>query len=155
MSVIAAPVVPNCSPSDYEAGGIRELSRHQQIRIGKVGTLSAAVLEDRFYFPCAGRILGVTSFRRTAGSGAGAGGSTDVDVNLNGTSILAATKMEHENADGNATKVVGNLDTAHAAADDYGIVVAAGDYLEVQIDAIEAGATAPLGLYVQVDFLVG
>ena len=30
-----------------------------------------------------------------------------------------------------------------------------GDYLEVQIDAIETGATAPIGLAVQAEFVVG
>ena len=125
------------------------------MQIDAVGTLSAAVVAKRYYFPLPGRITGVSSFRRTAGAGEGAAGSTDVDVNVNGTSILAATKMEHENSDGDDTRVIGTLDTTLDAHDGYGSVVAAGDYVEVQIDAIEAGATAPIGLYVQIDYLVG
>lgn len=155
MAALTAPISPSASPSDADAAGLHNTVRHENVSIDLGGTLAAAVLEKRFYVPRAGRLMGVSSFRRTAGSGAGAGGSTDVDVNLNGSTVLAATKMEHENADGNGTRVVGTLLTSHAAYDGHGIAVVPGDYFEVQIDAIEAGATAPLGLFVQFDFLWG
>lgn len=156
MSEAMSPLAPNASPSDLEAANVPNTSRVQIVAVQVPGTLAAGIV-SRHYFRRPGRISRVESFRRTAGAGDGAGGSTDVDVNLNGTSILAATKMEHENSDGASTHVVGTLDTAHAAYDSANpsIEIAAGDYLEVQVDAIEAGATAPIGLAVQVEYIIG
>lgn len=156
MSAVASPLPIPCTPSDAEAGGLLDKTRRTVERFSLTGTLTAATF-FRHYFRVPGRIVRVESFRRTAASGVGAGGSTDVDVNLNGTSVLAATKMEHENSDGNGTHVVGTLDTAHAAYDStyLGIEVAIGDYLEVAVDAIEAGATGAVGLDVQVEYVVG
>lgn len=148
-------LAPHLSPSEQTASDALYYARHTLVEFHLSGALSAAVLQKRVYFPCTGRIMAVRSFRRTAASGDGAAGSTDVDVNLNGTSILAATKMEHEQSGGNNSAVVGVMDTEHAAWDGHGIVVGPTDYLEVQVDAIEAGANAPQGLTVQVTFLAG
>lgn len=157
MSAVSAPLPLNASPSDRAAAGSDNAARVQQVDFSKVGTLAAAIIEKRHYFTQAGVLTAVHSFRRTKAAGGGEGGSTDVDVNLNGTSILAATKMEHEFSSGQATRVDGVLDSAHAAysATLGGIVVAVGDYLEAEIDAIEAGGTAPLGLYVNATVRVG
>lgn len=156
MSAVASPLAPNASPSDLEAANALNTARVQIFDTQVPGTLATGIV-SRHYFRRAGRITRVESFRRTAGAGVGAGGSTDVDVNLNGTSILAATKMEHENSDGASTHVVGTLDTTHTAYDSANpsIEIAVGDYLEVQIDAIETGAAAPIGLAVQVEYIIG
>ena len=73
---------------------------------------------------------------------------------VNGTSILSAT-IQHENADGDDDRLQGVLDAALPAHDGHGYVVAAGDYVEVDIAAIEAGANAPEGLFVELDILEG
>lgn len=154
MSQAVSPVAPDAPLSTLEAAGLPKLWRREVVEFELAGTLSAAVLKKRHYIGKPGRIVGISSFRRTAASGVGAADSTDVDVNLNGTSVLSAT-IQHENASGNNDRLLGLLDSAHAAHDGYGVVVAPGDYLEVQIDAIEAGGTAPSGLFVQIDLMNG
>lgn len=154
MSVANNPLPPNASPSDLEAAGVHKLSRVRHIEFEAVGTIAAATLKKRVYFTEPGRIVAISSFRRTAASGVGAADSTDVDVNLNGSSILNAT-IQHENASGNNDHLAAVLKSDHAAYDGYGIVVAPGDYLDVDVDAIEAGGTAPSGLFLDVKVLVG
>lgn len=154
MSVASNPIAPNASPSDLEAAGVHKLSRVRHLEFEAVGTIAAATLKKRVYFTEPGRIMAISSFRRTAASGMGAADSTDVDVNLNGATILNDT-IQHENASGNNDHLAAVLKTTHAAYDGYGIVVAPGDYLDVDVDAIEAGATAPSGLFIDVKVLVG
>jgi hypothetical protein len=154
MSVANNPVAPNASPSDLEAAGVPKLSRVRHIEFEAPSTIAAATLKKRVYFTEPGRILSISSFRRTAASGVGAAGSTDVDVNLNGATILNAT-IQHENASGDDDHLAAVLKSTHAAYDGYGIAVAVGDYLDVDVDAIEAGATAPSGLFLDVKVLVG
>lgn len=154
MSAVASPLAPNASPSDLEAAGIPNLTRIRHVEFEAPSTIAAATLKKRVYFTEPGRILAISSFRRTAASGVGAADSTDVDVNLNGATILSAT-IQHENASGNNDRLAASLKTTHAAYDGYGIAVAVGDYLDVDVDAIEAGATAPSGLFLDVKVLVG
>lgn len=154
MSVASNPIAPNASPSDLEAAGVHKLSRVRHIEFEAVGTIAAATLKKRVYFTEPGRIMAISSFRRTAASGMGAADSTDVDVNLNGATILNDT-IQHENASGNNDHLAAVLKITHAAYDGYGIVVAPGDYLDVDVDAIEAGATAPSGLFIDVKVIVG
>ena len=154
MSVATNPVAPNASPSDLEAAGVPKLSRVRHLEFEAVGTISAATLKKRVYITEPGRLLSISSFRRTAASGMGAADSTDVDVNLNGSTILSAT-IQHENTSGNNDHLAAALKTNHAAYDGFGIVVAPGDYLDVDVDAIEAGATGPSGLFLDIKMLVG
>ena len=154
MSAVASPLPPNASPSDSEVAGIPNLVRHESVIFEQASTIATGVMKKRHYFRRPGRIVGITSFRRTAASGMGAADSTDVDVNLNGSTILSAT-IQHENASGNNDKLVAVLKSNHAASDAYGIQVVVGDYLEVEVDAIEAGATGASGLFLDIDVLVG
>ena len=154
MSVAQSPVAPNASPSDLEAAGVHKLSRVQFIEFEAVGTIATGTLKKRVYITEPGRIVSISSFRRTAASGVGAADSTDVDVNLNGATILADT-IQHENASGNNDHLAAALKTTHAAHDGYGIQVAVGDYVDVDVDAIEAGGTAPSGLFLRLKLLVG
>lgn len=154
MSVANNPVAPNASPSDLEAAGVHKLSRVQFLEFEAPGTIATGTLKKRIYVTEPGRIMAVSSFRRTAASGAGAADSTDVDVKLNGATILADT-IQHEQASGNNDRLAGVLKTNHAAHDGHGIAVAVGDYVDVAVDAIEAGGTAPSGLFLRLKLMVG
>lgn len=154
MSAANTPVAPNASPSELEAAGVHKLARVQFIEFDVLSTIATGTLKKRVYITEPGRIVSISSFRRTAASGMGAADSTDVDVNLNGSTILSDT-IQHENASGNNDHLAGALKTNHAAYDGYGIAVAVGDYVDVDVDAIEAGATAPSGLFLRLKLLVG
>lgn len=142
------------APSEVDASGIMTQARIDACNVVINGNLSTgvrygAVVTSKL------RILSVHAFRGTAGAGGGAGGSTDVDVNVKplggaDASILAAAALEFEQADGDALSLVATPSPLAAGWDGLGIVVDVGGVISVEVDAIEAGATAPTNLVVSI-----
>lgn len=140
----------NVSPSDAAANGAYEAARRGEQQVHIAGDLTTGTKLPRIMFHGPVRITRVRFFRGTAG---GTGGSTDVDLNKNGTSILSAA-VEIEQSGGDNQTVDASLDTAHDDYDGEGVVVDAGEYLNVAIDAIETG-DAPANLTCFIDFIRG
>jgi hypothetical protein len=142
------------APSSVDATGSVTQARFDNFSVNIDGNLStgarlAGVVTSRL------RVLGVRAFRGTAGAGDGAGGSTDVDVNVrplggSNASILPANAIEFEQADGDALSKVATPSASAVGWDGVGVLVEAGGVISVDVDAIEAGATAPTGLSVTI-----
>ena len=146
----------NLAPSDFDAGAANIQARLGQFNVNIDGNLSTG-LRLAGCVPSRIRILKVVAYRATAGAGIGAGGSTDVDINVRplggaNASIMPANAIEFEQADGANLTIVRTPNEALAAWDGTGIVVEPGAVVSVEVDAIEAGATAPTGLSVSIQY---
>ena len=142
---------PNSSPSEVANQDLIQAARTQEIILrGDRGVAAAALttgVRDGYVAtrPC--RIIACKGLRQIAG----AANSTDVDINVNGVSILVATKMEFEQSAGANAVVDGVLDATLPDNDGFGHVLASGDRVELEIDAVETAA--PSGLSVTLKIL--
>ena len=145
------------NPSDLAAAGSLEDARIKVVTFEVQAPTIAAFGWHKM--PCSGRILRIEGRQKTAASGVGAAASTSLQVRRNraGTSTnLLSASMAFAQADGANNVQAGTLDTAHAdhSAAELGIEVASGDILDINVSAIQDGATPAVGLTVQVTILV-
>jgi hypothetical protein len=147
----------NATPSDLAAAGCLDDARIKVVTFEVQAPTATAFGWHRM--PCAGRIVRIEGRQKTAASGMGAADSTTLQVRRNrgGTSTnLLDAVMTFAQADGANNVQLGVLDPDHAdySAAHKAIEVASGDILDLNVTAIQAGATPAVGLTVQVTILV-
>jgi len=143
----------NATPSDMAAAGSLDDARLRTIEFDVL-----APTADVFGFwkaPCSGRVLRIEGRLKVAASGAGAADSLTCNVRKAGVTIQSAV-MTFAQADGDDNDEVAGLKTDHADYDaaEKGIKFSSGEVFDLNIAAIQAGATPATKLTVQVTILV-
>lgn len=142
---------PAASPSDLAQAGTLNVARRQivpfYVQTTAVGTFA------RHYITAPCRVAGVIGFRRTAGD---TNGTTTMSINAKIGTEAAATildaPMSFAQADGDDLKVTGVI-SGHADFDGHGIPMSAGDYIELEVTAVETSVGQALSA--QVELILG
>jgi hypothetical protein len=143
----------NGTPSDLAAQGTLDDAR---IKTFDIAVQAPTVATFGFWkAPCSGRVLRIEGRLKVAASGDGAGGNLTCNVRKGGATIQSAV-MTFAQADGDNNDEVAGLKTDHAdyEAAEKAIKFNSGDVFDLNVAAIQAGATPATGLIVQVTILV-